>query len=327
MLESLHPRRPSFKWFQVLFNSHPTTGDYALLIVGALAAVAAGIPFPLLGIIFGQLIDDLNSSTCESSTSRGTLISSVKTRVLDIIYVSVANFVLIYLYTTCWSLFGERLVRRKRRDYFRSLMKQDAAFFDTLVSGDVTSRLVADIETVQTGSSEKVGIFIASLSYFVAAYVVAFLKASKITGILVSLVPAYILMAMLGGHYTTKYTKKISVHVEAATSVAASCLSNIPLVHALGAQERLTGLFAVHLSKTKNDVLRKALAHSVQLGLLYFIAYSSNALAFWEGSREIAASIGSKGAGVTVGAIYTVIFVLLDGMSAQRLRTFAKLTP
>ena len=48
-------------------------------------------------------------------------------------------------------------------------------------------------------------------------------------------------------------------------------------------------------------------------GLLYFIAYAANALSFWEGSRLIADAVENGGNGTSVGAVYTVIFVMLDG--------------
>jgi hypothetical protein len=47
--------------------------------------------------------------------------------------------------------------------------------------------------------------------------------------------------------------------------------------------------------------------------LLYFIAYSANALAFWQGSTQIADMVEGNG-GASVGDIYTVILLLVDGM-------------
>ncbi|KAL1969362.1 hypothetical protein VTN77DRAFT_9555 [Rasamsonia byssochlamydoides] len=303
----------AFAYLHLLFSSDPTPLDILLIIGGVVFATAAGIPFPLLGILFGQLVNDLNSSTCDpTASSIAAFQSSVRTKVLYVVYITIANFGFIYLYTGCWSLVGERLVRRLRKRYFQSLLKQEASFFDTLPPGDVVSRLVTDIEVVQSGTSEKVGIFIATISYFTASYVVAFIKVAAIAGMLVSVVPCYFLMAFVGGHYIQKYASRIAEHANAATSVASSSLSHLPLVHAFNANKRLEAIFAQHLSLARMDALKKALTHAIQLGLLYFIAYSSNALAFWQGSRMIADRVASHNSGVSVGAVYTVIFVLLD---------------
>ncbi|KAF7932324.1 hypothetical protein BELL_0488g00020 [Botrytis elliptica] len=304
--------KQSGQYLRLLLSSDPEPLDYVLLVVGFITSIASGVPFPLLGILFGQLVDDLNSTSCStSSTSSASLTDSVVTKVLDVIYVTIANFCLIYIHTGCWSLLGERLVRRLRMRYLDVLLRQEVAFFDTLPSGEVASRLDVDLQTIQTGTSEKVGIFIASISYFVASYIVSFIKSAKLAGMLISLVPAYLLMALVGGHFTQKYASRMSDHVAAATAIASAGLSNMSLVQAMGASSRLEAVYARHIGAAQREGIMKAIVASVQLGCLYFIAYSANALAFWQGSREIAASVDS-GSGTTVGAVYTVIFLLVD---------------
>jgi len=275
------------QYFRLLLSSNPEPLDYVLLSVGALVSIAAGIPFPLLGILFGQLVDDLNAASCSESSNPSSISSGVQGKVLLVVYVTIANFVLIYIHTGCWSLLGERLVRRLRRTYLDVLLRQEIAFFDTLPSGEVASRLDVDLQTIQTGTSEKVGICIASLSYFVTSYVVAFIKSAKLAGMLFSLVPAYLLMALVGGHFTKKYVGRVSDHVAAATAIASAGLSNMPLVQSLGASIRLEAVFSKHLALAEKSGIMKSFVASIQLGCLYFIAYSANALAFWQGSREI----------------------------------------
>jgi ABC-type multidrug transport system fused ATPase/permease subunit len=299
-------------YFHLLLASDPEFLDYVLLFVGVVAALAAGVPFPLLGILFGQLVNDLNSASCSTSSNSSSITDGVQTKVLLVVYMTIANFFLIYIHTGCWSLLGERLVRRLRRTYLDVLLRQEVAFFDTLPSGEVASRLDVDLQTIQTGTSEKVGICIASLSYFVASYTVAFIKSAKLAGMLFSLVPAYLLMALVGGHFTHKYAGRVSDHVAAATAIASAGLSNLSLVQAFGANFHLEKVFAGHLALAEQSGVKKAFVASVQLGCLYFIAYSANALAFWQGSRQISASVANSGSATTVGAVYTVIFLLVD---------------
>jgi ATP-binding cassette subfamily B (MDR/TAP) protein 1 len=306
--------KQSGQYLRLLVSSGPETLDYVLLIVGFISSIASGVPFPLLGILFGQLVDDLNSTSCSTSatTDTSSITNGVRTKVLDVIYVTIANFVLIYVHTGCWSLLGERLVRRLRRTYLNVLLRQEVAFFDKLPSGEVASRLDVDLQTIQTGTSEKVGIFIASISYFVASYVVAFIKSATLAGMLISLIPAFLSMALVGGHFTQKYASRVSDHVAAATAIASAGLSNMPLVQAMGASSRLEAVYANHIGLAQKEGMKKAFVASVQLGCLYFIAYSANALAFWQGSREIASSVDKNGSNTTIGAVYTVIFLLVD---------------
>ncbi|KAJ5727892.1 hypothetical protein N7493_005712 [Penicillium malachiteum] len=313
MTQPIKKKNKLFSYARLLFSLDYTSTDVFLILTGTFFSIASGLPFPLLGIVFGNLINELNTTTCtaDSNETSGTT-SAVRQEVLYVVYITIANFCFLYIHCSCWSYASERIVRRYRRRYFESIIKQETGYIESLPAGDVISRLVSDIEVLQSGTSEKVGIVISTISYFVTSYIVAFIKVPQIAGMLVSVVPCYFIMSYGGGHYIKKYGGRISGHVDAATSIASSSLSHLTLVHAFNSHERLEKLFADHLSGYRLDALKKALAHAFQLGLLYFIAYSSNALAFWEGSRLIAGSVDSDGSGVSVGAVYTVIFVLID---------------
>ena len=304
-----------FGYIRLLFSLDYTKTDVILIILGVFFAIAGGIPFPLLGIVFGDLVNDMNSTTCSSQSAEGAsaeLSSSVRTKVLYVIYITIANFCFIYIHMSCWCTVSERLARRYRRRYFESIIRQEANFIESLPAGDVYSRLVSDIEVIQSGTSEKVGLVITTISYFVASYVVAFIKVPQIAGMLVSVVPCFMLMSLVGGHYIKKYAGIISDKIGAATSIATSSLSHLPLVQAFNANDRLETRFAQYLSESRVAAVKKACTHSTQLGFLYFVAYSANALAFWEGSQMISDSVANDNNGVSVGAVYTVIFVLID---------------
>ncbi|SPO37860.1 related to multidrug resistance protein 4 [Pseudozyma flocculosa] len=304
--------------------------DYMLLAVGIVAAIGSGVPLPLIGILFGQLIDSFNASSCATQGasggggSAGDFTSSVNDKVKLVAIIAAVNFVLIWTYTTCWSNLGERLVRKMRERYLSSVLRQDMAFFDTMKPGEVGTRLSADLLTIQNGTSEKVGIMISSLSYFVTSYIVAFIKLPVLAGQLVSLLPAFAIISIIGSKLVAKAQKNTSTHLSHAASLASEALNNLSVVQAFGSQKRLSNIYQSHLELARKQGTRKALCAALVLGCLFFVGYSANALAFFSGSRLIA----SSGDGGTVGAVYTVIFLLLDasfiiGQIAPYLQTFS----
>ncbi|KAL7626127.1 hypothetical protein AAE478_002897 [Parahypoxylon ruwenzoriense] len=309
-----HVARGLFRYFRLLTYADPSVIDIALLVVGTVSSIAAGVPFPLLGILFGELLDDLNSATCASqdSISPGEYQSSVNEKVLLVMACALAQFALIYIYIVCWNLFGDRLAHRLRERYFRSLLRQEVSFFDKLPAGEVSSRLSADINIIKSGTSEKVGVYMGSLAMFVTAYIIAFIKNARLAGILVSLVPAFMMMALVGGHFIGKYSGRASQHIASASSIALESLSNVMVVHAFRANDRLEEKFAAKLVGARKDGIKKAVATAIQSGFLYFIAFSASGLAYWQGSRTIADVVSGRKEGVTVGTIYTIIFLLVD---------------
>lgn len=306
----------------LLLAGTPSKLDLGTLLLGIISAIASGVPFPLIGILFGQLLDDFNGATCDSSDdseSGSDYQSSINSKILIIFYLAIAQFVTIYVHLLCWSLNGARLAQRLRENYLQNLLRQEPSFFDNLPPGEVASRLHSDIQTIRSGTSEKVGICLSSVSFFVTAYIVAFIKNDVLAGMLVSLVPAYFLMSFVGSHYIEKYSGLMSDYAASAASLASEALSNIVVVQAFGASGRLEQKFANALKSSRQEGIKKATATGIQTGVLYFIAYSANGLAFWQGSKRIADSVGNDGHGATVGATFTVIFILIEGESSSNI--------
>lgn len=302
----------------LLLAGSPTKIDVGTLLLGTLSAIASGIPFPLIGILFGELLDDFNAVTCDSSetTSADTdarYQDSINDKILIIVYLAIAQFVTIYVHLTCWSLNGARLAQRLRESYLQNLLRQEPSYFDNLPPGEIASRLSGDIQAIRSGTSEKVGICLSTLAFFITAYIVAFIKEYKLAAMLISLIPAFFLMSFVGSHFVDKYSGKMSDYAATAASIASEALSNTVVVQAFGANVRLEDKFSKALKASEHEGLKKATAVGIQSGVLYFIAYSANGLAFWYGSRTIADAVGQNSAGATVGSTFTVIFILVEG--------------
>ncbi|KAK5657194.1 hypothetical protein OQA88_3252 [Cercophora sp. LCS_1] len=308
------PPASLLSYLRIFVAADPTWIDYGLIFTGVIAAAAAGVPFPLMGILFGELVDEMNGATCavEVSDPFGYE-EAINDKVLQLVYIAIAAFCLIYIYVLSWSLVSQRLAQRLRARYVSALLRQPPAFFDArMAAGEVSSRLHGDMTAVQAGTSEKVGILIASISFFITAYVVAFIKEAKLAGMLISLVPAFLIMAFVGGLFMQKYGGIATDGIAKASSIASEALTHVVVVQAFGAAPRLEEKFAAHVATARVNGIKKGAAAAVQAGMLYFIAYSANALAFWQGSRMVVESVNNPGSGSSVGQIYTVVFLLVD---------------
>ncbi|KAK2024115.1 ABC transporter [Colletotrichum zoysiae] len=305
-----------FTFFRLLFAANPTWLDYVLIVFGTLTAIGAGVPFPLLGVIFGQLVDKMNDATCAADGSTNidpfAYDSAIKQKVIQQAYVGAIALALIYSYILSWSIIGQRLAQRLRTQYVSALLRQPPSYFDKRsAAGEVSSRLHGDITAIQSGTSEKVGILICTISFFTTVFVIAFSKQPKLAGMLVSMLPAYMLSSFVGGGYITKKAGSMTEAIGKASSIASEALSHISVVQAFGAGPRLEAKFADHMITARKAGMKKAAVAAVQAGLLYWIAYAGMALAFWQGSIRIADSMAGRGS-ATVGEIYAVVYLLVD---------------
>lgn len=310
-------KRPLFSFFRLILSTQPGVFDVAIIVVGTLAAIAGGVPFPLLVILFGQLVDTLNGATCsvESATADPFQYEGViNEAVVRICYIAAAQFVLIYIYSVCWNIQSQRLTQRLRDRYFRSLLRHEPSFFDDKHAGSVSARLNDDFAAIESGTNEKIGRLLGQVSFFVTAYIVAFIKHAVLAGILVSLLPAFLGLTLAGSYFFKKYHTKSTAAFGVASSIASEALNNIPIVQAFGAGPRLEHKFAKQIALARKYGINKAIVAGTQAGLLYLIAYSTNALAYWQGARIVADAMNGIG-NATVGQVYTVVLLMIDGMS------------
>lgn len=309
-------------WFElVLTAASPTWIDYALLTGGFLCAAGAGVPFPLMGVLFGELIDDFNSATCAAAQDVDAFAyqEAINEKVIQTAWIGAIALVLIYGHLTCWNMVSQRLAQRLRAQYVASLLRQPPGFFDVVgdaASGRVSGRLQGDITAVQAGTSEKVGNIITTLSFFITVLVLAFMRQPALAGMLLAAtLPALLLSGQIGGHYIAKFVTQSAAASAAASSIASEALEHVEVVQSFGAAPRLVASFASHMARARDASVSKAAFAAVQTGALYFVSYCANALAFWQGSILIAAVFegsSSSNNNASVGSIYSIVFLLVD---------------
>ncbi|KAI8958391.1 P-loop containing nucleoside triphosphate hydrolase protein [Daldinia sp. FL1419] len=302
-----------FTYIRLLLFSNPTWLDLGLILCGVIFAIAAGTPYPLIAILFGELVNNLNGLTCDVRSNvdttqyRGTIDGIL----VKLVALAAAQFVLVYLHTVCWNVQSQRLMHRLRDRYLQHVLRQEVSFFDDKHAGEISARIDDEFTAIQTGTSEKVGRFIGQSSFFVTAFVVAFIKQPTLAAILFSLTPAFVALTFAGSYFFKKFATKSAASFAAGGSIASEALSRISIVRAFDAGPRLEAKFSKHMALAHKFAKKKSVVAGIQAGLLYFIAYSSNALAYWQGSRMIADAISGKG-DATFGQVYTVVFLLVD---------------
>nr|XP_023907978.1 multidrug resistance protein 1-like [Quercus suber]POF16576.1 leptomycin b resistance protein pmd1 [Quercus suber] len=280
-----------------LYSSLIGFRDRAVAFGGALCAVAAGVPLPIISIVFGKLIDTFPPTEDE-----------IRTRISELLGVAVAYFVVTALYTTAFGFSSEKISIRLRAQLLDTLLHLDQAYLDTH-DIDVNALLSEKIDVIHAGCSEKVGIFIQGISYFVAAFIVGFILSPKLTGILLAAVlPTMIIVVTLSSRYVSRHAKRAGEHSEQANGIVESALKSVKVVQAFNMMGSLCKDHRFHLQEGIRSSIGKSVAAAVQVGAIFFVAYAINGLAFYIGSRM--ASEGQQGG--SAGTIFAVVLLILD---------------
>ncbi|KAF2748010.1 multidrug resistance protein-like protein 1 [Sporormia fimetaria CBS 119925] len=270
----------------------------AILVAAIILSIAAGIPLPLIGVVFGKIINNFPPPQHELNVHLAHLMA-----------IAVAYFIVTWGWSLCWAIIGQRVSKQTREDLLERALGMDMAYFD-VVAPDMTDVLTEKTQTIQLGTSEKVGLFIASISYFVAAFTVGFTLNPKLTGVLfASVIPAMTLVVVTGTSVVSKLSRQATAFTEKAATVAESAIRSVQVVQAFGVSDKLAEDHLRFLRLALRVGIRKSIAGALMLGGVFCIAYAANGLAFWYG-HHLHQESGAETGGA--GTIYAVVFLILD---------------
>merc|ERR1719239_292923 len=132
-----------------------------------------------------------------------------------------------YLFVTCLTYSAERQAYRIRTEFLKAMLRQDISWFDMTTTSDFASKMTEDLNKIQEGMGEKIGMLCFFMSTFWCSIITAFMKGWELTLILLSMIP---LMALASGFMTKAQgsfaAREMKAYSEAG-SVAEEVLSNI----------------------------------------------------------------------------------------------------
>ncbi|XP_023253292.1 ATP-binding cassette sub-family B member 9 [Seriola lalandi dorsalis] len=118
-----------------------------------------------------------------------------------------------------------RLNLRLRNHLFRTLMRQEIAFFDDNHTGDIISRLSADTTQVSDLISQNVNIFLRSIIKGAGFFIFMFGMSWKLTLVTIMGFPFIAVVSTLYGQYYKKLTKEVQTTLAEANKVAEETIS------------------------------------------------------------------------------------------------------
>ena len=263
---------------------------------------------PLQTVVFGQLAGTFQDFFL-GQVPGDEFASELAKFTLYFVYLGIAMFITTYVSTVGFIYTGEHVTRKIREQYLAAIMRQNIGFFDKLGAGEVTTRITSETNQIQDGISEKVAITLTSLSTFITAFVIGFVKYWLLTLILCSSIVAIAASMGAGSSFIIKHTKNGFAAYAAGGTVAEEVLSSIRNATAFGTQDKLAEMYDVHLKKSqKANAIGKA-ALGMMLGVIMCIVYMNYALAFWEGSRLLVRGQG----GIQLSDIVTILLAVMIG--------------
>ncbi|CAF0756890.1 unnamed protein product [Adineta steineri] len=301
--------------------------DIFLMIIGTIAAIITGALFPVMLFLYQKVVNALtdlgklqtnatastivtsnNNSECFTLPSNSTNSKSPHEQILYYVHFYVLlGFLSIFFYWMAWAswiMAAERQVRRIRYALFRNILRQEIGWFDVRNAGELSNRLVDDLDKIKNGINEKMPDFMSLLARMLGSLVYALVIGWKLTLVFLSISPLIIISFNLTVKVIIKYTIKEIQAFAVASSVAQEVLQSIRTVTAFHGQRKEEERFATNLTRAKSMGLKKGLYMGICQGFNQIATFGAFAITFWYGPQLVRTDCHHYSAGTVI-----VVFV------------------
>ena len=214
-----------------------------------------------------------------------------------------------------FTLAGERLVARLRRQLFLHLLHQDIAFYDRNKTGELMNRLASDTTVIQSAVTVNVSMGLRFAAQAVVGIMLIFLYSWKLSLVMLSIVPLIAFAAVGYGRFVKRLSKDYQSALADASETAQQAFSSVRTVRSFAAEAKEGERYLACISRSYTLGAQKALAYGAFGGVIGTAGQYAVCLVLWYGGTLCIQ--GQIGAGqLTSFLLYTIfIAVALGGLS------------
>ncbi|NWV72375.1 ABCB8 protein, partial [Malurus elegans] len=210
-------------------------------IVLALGAALLNVRIPVL---LGQLVNVV------ARCARGhvpTYLREVRRPALHLLTVYCLQGLLTFGYIALLARVGEQVAGNMRKALFSALLRQEVAFFDATRTGQLVTRLTADIQEFKSSFKLAISQGLRSGTQTAGCFVSLYLLSPKLTGLLLVALPALVGAGAFIGAFLRNLSRQAQEQVAKATVVADEALGNVRTVRAFAMEDQQARLFCVEV--------------------------------------------------------------------------------
>ena len=190
---------------------------------------------------------------------------------------------------------GERLIADLRSRLFTHLLDMSPAFFESMRTGEVISRMTADTAVIQSVVGVTVSLALRNLLLLGGGAVMMVVTSPKLAVLALFLVPLVVGPLLLLGRRLRQLARESQDRVAAASGVIGEVLQALPIVQAFTA-ERESAERGVEAVEDSFDAARRRVAARARLTALVIFLVSGGVVGVvWVGATDVSAGRMSPG--------------------------------
>jgi len=253
----------------------PYRGRLAVAALCLLVAAGVGLAFP-------QVVRTLLDAAFQQHDR--SLLDRVALGLLGLFALQGAmNFVQVYLLTST----TERVVARLREDVFAHLVKLSPGFFTERRTGELTSRLSADLAVLQSLLSTWISEMSRQVLFLVGGIVLLTLTHPRLTTTTLAVVPVVVTVAFVFGRRLRKASTGVQDRIAEAMAGADEAFSQIRTVQSFHREAEETRRYSSQLAGVVSAAIARAKIRALFFGVVGFVAFGGVVAVLWEGGQLV----------------------------------------
>ncbi|KAM3180950.1 hypothetical protein ACTXT7_015299 [Hymenolepis weldensis] len=189
----------------------------------------------------------------------------------------------------------------------KRILAQDVAWFDKQTVGGLITKLTENINKIEAGIGEKLGIFIQCIIIFVSGLIIAFTKNWRLALVGCAVFPPIAIGFGILGYVVRKYTNRSIKAYERANSIASEALGAIRTIFAFEGQKSEQKRYVSQLDDAEKCGVKMSISINGVLGMSEAFVYILIAITFYYGIVLLNNETSNA------GDIIMVVFTMLIG--------------
>lgn len=191
---------------------------------------------------------------------------------------------------------GERVIADLRKGLFGRILTLDPAFYASMRTGEVLSRLTTDIALVETLLTTSVSFALRNFLTLIGGTVLLFVVSPKLTGMVLLVVPVLLGPIFLFGRTVRKLTVASQDRFANAVGFAGESVDAIETVQAFGREASAIARFGAAVEAAFGVSLVRMRARAFMTAMVIIVMFGGVSLVLWLGAQDVIAGRMTPGA-------------------------------
>ena len=185
------------------------------------------------------------------------------------------------------SWLGERVAADIRRDAFQRIVLLSPSFFESARTGDILTRLTADVSVLQALIGSAVSQWIRNLLMLIGAFVMLILTSAKLACIIFLVVPLVLAPVIGFGRRERRLSRAAQDRVGDLSTYAEETVSFLRTVQAFTHEAIDRSRFAALVEQSVSTALARVRSRATLILAVILLGFGAITLSLWIGGRDV----------------------------------------